>query len=228
MKDTKPTVFLVDDDGSVRRALARLLKSAGLAVKAFASAREFLEQEVTEKTEKTGKGQVSVPSVAYCSNSFPGPGCLVLDLEMPGQSGLELQHDLTAADCRLPIIFITGHGNIPASVQAMKAGAVDFLTKPIDAQVLLDGVRRAVARDKDTREHFAERQELRDRMRTLTHREREVFALVVTGMANKRVAAALGTVEKTVKVHRGRAMRKMGAHSLAELVRMADKSTDPG
>jgi FixJ family two-component response regulator len=225
MNDIQPMVFLVDDDGSVRRAMARVLKCAGLTVKAFASAREFLEQEVTEKT---GKVQVSVPSVVSCSNSFPGPGCLVLDLHLPGLSGLELQQELASAECHVPIVFITGHGDIRASVEAMKAGAVDFLTKPVDSQVLVDAVGRAVARDNETRKRRQERKELRDRVESLTQREREVFSLVVTGMANKRVAAALGTVEKTVKVHRGRVMRKMGARCLVELVRMADKSTSPG
>jgi FixJ family two-component response regulator len=194
-------VFLVDGDSSVRRALTRLIKSAGYDVQAFASARDFLEcRRVTDEQL----------------------GCLVLDVRMPGLSGLDLQHELQATNTLLPIIFVTGHGDIPMSVKAIKDGAVDFLPKPyepeeLEARVIdaLEADERALAQ----RKHLAE---LRDRYVGLTPREREVFAAVATGMLNKQVAAEYGISEKTVKVHRARVMEKMGAATLPELVRMAD------
>ena len=193
------TVFVVDDDASVRRSLTRLLEAAGYTVEAFASAREFLN-----------------------AAQAPGASCLVLDLRMPGSSGLDLQKTLAQAVHRIPIVFVTGHGDIPMSVQAMKAGAIDFLTKPYAAKDLLDAIRRAL--DKDTRDlgREARTRSIHARVETLTPRERQVFALVVTGMLNKQIAAQLGVVEKTVKVHRARVMDKMRAGSVAELVRLAD------
>ncbi len=197
------TVFLVDDDASVRRALARLIKSADHQVQTFSSAREFLDSGLQNKG---------------------APACLVLDVRLPGLSGLDLQQELLARNLNLPIIFITGHGDIPMSVKAMKAGAVDFLPKPIKDTDLLRSVEQAIARA--TREQ-AERYELEDihsRVQTLTPREREVMALVVKGLLNKQIAFELGTVEKTIKVHRARVMDKMEVQSLADLVRVAERA----
>ncbi len=193
-------VFLVDDDASVRKALARLLKSNGFQVETFASAEEFLKYQRPDAS-----------------------GCLVLDLHMPGVNGLELQRRLNQAGAGLPIIFITGHGDIPSSVEAMKAGAADFLPKPFDNAGLLNAVRQAVARDREGRKGRAEVAEIRRRAESLTPREREVMELVVTGLLNKQVGKRLSVTEKTVKVHRAQVMSKMEAHSLAELVRMAEK-----
>lgn len=193
------TVFVVDDDASVRKSLTRLLAAAGYTVEAFASARDFLD-----------------------AARAPGASCLVLDLRMPGITGLDLQETLAQAVHRIPIVFVTGHGDIPTSVQAMRAGAIDFLTKPYAAKDLLDAIRRGL--DKDTRDlgREARTRSIHARVETLTPRERQVFALVVTGMLNKQIAAQLGVVEKTVKVHRARVMDKMRAGSVAELVRLAD------
>ena len=195
-----PVVFLVDDDASVRKSLARLLQSAGYAVEAFASAREFLARE---------------PST--------GPCCLVLDIRMPGLTGLDLQQTLAAAGRRMCIVFVTGHVDVPMSVRAMKGGAVDLLTKPVDAKDLIQAIQRCVAKDVRDRGEEARVTEVEERFRMLTPRETEVFALVVTGMLNKQIASKLGVVEKTVKVHRARVMQKMQAGSVAELVRLADR-----
>jgi FixJ family two-component response regulator len=195
------TVFLIDDDSSVRRALTRLIKSAGYPVLAFASAGEFLEN--------------NVPS--------DGPACLVLDIRMPGLSGLDLQGELQRRDSILPIIFITGHGDIPMSVKAMKAGAVDFLPKPVKDKELLHAIEQALARAGRESTERSEIADIRRRSVTLTPREREVMELVVTGMLNKQIAYELGIVEKTIKIHRARVMEKMKAGSLAELVRIAER-----
>jgi FixJ family two-component response regulator len=195
------TVFVVDDDVSVRKALARLLASAGYAVETFASARDFLDRSHHQDT----------------------PGCVVLDVSMPGLSGLDLQQELMAFTPPPPIIFITGHGDIPTSVQAMKHGAADFLTKPVHDECLLAAVRAAIEKDCAARQAHAEFAGIKQRLATLTPREREVMALVVRGRLNKQVAAELGTVEKTIKVHRARVIEKMGVESLAELVRAAEK-----
>jgi len=201
-----PTVFVVDDDPSVRRALERLLRAGGLRVASFASAREFLA---------SAWGPFSEGEAA--------PGCLVLDVNLPGPSGLDLQRELSRAGLPIPIVFITGHGDIPMSVRAMKAGAVDFLPKPFEDEDLLGAVHRALERDERSRRRRCERAGIEERIGSLTPREREVFALVVEGRLNKQIAAALGVAEKTVKVHRARVMEKMGADSLAELVRMAER-----
>jgi FixJ family two-component response regulator len=193
------TVFLVDDDPSVLRALTRLLRASGREVRAFASQQEFLGQHDPD-----------------------APGCLVLDVAMPERSGLELQRDLVASGAERAVVFITGHGDIPTSVQAMKAGAVDFLTKPFNDVDLLAAVQAALDRDTLMRRRRAEREQVARKLATLTLRERQVLEHVVAGQLNKHIASALGTVEKTVKVHRGRIMQKMGAASLVELVRMAD------
>jgi FixJ family two-component response regulator len=194
-----PLVFVVDDNPSVRKSLSRLLAAAGYTVEAFASAREFLTR---------------VPS--------DGPCCLVLDVRMPGLTGIELQAALAAAGRRMSIVFLTGHVDVPMSVKAMKGGAVDLLTKPIDREALLAAIVRAVAKDTEDRSEEIRIAEIRQRVKTLTVRETQVFALVVTGMLNKQIAFDLGVVEKTIKVHRARVMEKMRAGSVAELVRLAD------
>jgi FixJ family two-component response regulator len=200
MSDADAMIFVVDDDASMRDALQRLLRSVGLQVATFASAREFLQHRGTDV-----------------------PGCLVLDVRLPGLSGLDLQHELAAAQLDLPIIFITGYGDIPMTVQAMKAGAVEFLTKPFRDQDLLDAIQHALERDRAARVQRMELAELRGRFDALTPRERDVFGLVVTGVQNKQVAAALGTSEITIKRHRAQVMHKMRVASLAELVRIADQ-----
>jgi FixJ family two-component response regulator len=198
MNSESPIVFVVDDDYRVREALSSLISSVGLRVAAFHSAAEFLESEKPD-----------------------APACLVLDLQLPGASGLELQQQLTAGEAP-PIIFITGHGDIPSSVRAMKAGAVEFLSKPFNDQELLQAIDAAIARDRTARKQRSELAELQRHYNFLTPREREVLPFVVAGFANKVTAADLGTSEITIGVHRGQIMRKMGARSLAELVRMAD------
>jgi FixJ family two-component response regulator len=193
-------VFVIDDDASVRDALRRLIRSVGLQVELFGSAQEFLQ----------GKR----PEV---------PSCLILDIRLPGMSGLDFQRQLTEASIRIPIIFITAHGDIPMSVRAMKAGAVEFLTKPFRDQDLLDAVHHALEGDRARRQQEAETAALRARLELLTPREREVLPLLVSGLLNKQIAAEIGTTEATVKVHRSQLMRKMGADSLADLVRMAER-----
>jgi FixJ family two-component response regulator len=195
-----PLVFVVDDDPSVRKSVTRLLESSGYAVEAFASAREFLARE-----------------------PHPGPCCLVLDVRMPGLTGLELQERLVAGGRQMSIVFVTGHVDVPQSVKAMKVGAVDLLTKPVDAKDLLAAVQRCVAKSTQDVSTAARVTAVQQRVKMLTAREMEVFALVVTGMLNKQIAAALGIGEKTVKVHRARVMEKMRAGSVAELVRLADE-----
>lgn len=195
------TVFLVDDDNSVRKALARLIRAAGHEIKTFPSAREFIESRPKDM------------EVA----------CLVLDVRLPGLNGLDLQEALRAAKVPIPIVFITGHGDIPMSVKAMKAGAVDFLPKPVRAETLLPAIEQALARASRERAEGAELQDIRRRLNFLTPREREVMAWVVKGTLNKQIAFELGTVEKTIKVHRARVMEKMQVDSLAELVRLAER-----
>jgi FixJ family two-component response regulator len=197
----RPTVFVVDDDPAVLKSLSRLLRSAGLAVATFSSPREFLDR--------------------HDPNT---PGCLVLDVAMPGLNGLELQQALIARDHELAIIFLTGHGDIPMSVNAMKRGAVDFLTKPVDDDHLLKAIRVAIEKDRLQRQAHAEVAEIQQRLATLTPREREVLHHVISGHLNKQTAADLGTVEKTIKVHRARVMEKMKVHSVAELVHLAQRA----
>lgn len=195
-----PVVFVVDDDPSVRSTLKFLLNTVGVKVESFDSADSFLRG--------------TPPDV---------PSCLVLDVRLPGLSGLDFQRELAARNIHIPIIFVTGHGDIPMSVRAMKAGAVEFLTKPYRDQDLLDAIRIALERDRGRREQEKDVSELRMRFESLTPRERKVISMVVSGMLNKQIAGELGTAENTVKVHRSRAMEKMHAQSLAELVRMVEK-----
>ena len=195
--NARATIFIVDDDMAVRDALKLLLRSVGQAVETFGSAQEFLD--------------------AYSEDR---PGCLVLDIRMPGMSGLELQQKLNEKHSILPIIFITGHGDVPMAVEAMQAGAVDFIQKPFRDQDLIDRINQALEKDANNRAALGERTDIRKRLETLTPREREVLAHVVGGALNKQIAGRLGTVEKTIKVHRARVMEKMQASSLAHLVRM--------
>lgn len=199
MTELRPIVYVIDDDPSMRAALEDLVGSVGLQVRAFASPQEFLESKPAD-----------------------APGCLVLDIRLPGMSGLSFQKELVKAGLPLPVIFITGHGDIPMSVRAMKAGAVDFLTKPFHDQDLLDAIHAAIERDRDKRRDTLLITELRKRYETLTERERHIMGFVVAGRPNKQIAAELDLSEMTVKVHRGQVMRKMKARSLPELVRMSD------
>jgi RNA polymerase sigma factor (sigma-70 family) len=200
MNETAPMVFVVDDDPSVRRAVKRLIESVGLQVRLFASSQEFL-----------------------LSTRPDAPSCLVLDIRLPGISGLDFQQELAEADVRIPIIFITAHGDIPMTVRAMKAGAVEFLAKPFRDQDLLDAIQVGLQRDRARRERDAEIAVLRSRFESLTPREREVVSMVALGMANKQIGVEIGTTENTVKTHRSRAMEKMQAQSLAELVTMLER-----
>jgi len=194
------TVFVIDDDGRMRAAMQRLLKSVGLRAEAFASPQEFLRRKLPD-----------------------GPSCLILDVRLPGISGLDVQRKLSEAGVQIPVIFITGHGDIPMTVKAMKSGAVEFLTKPFRDQDLLDAIQQALQRENEIRQQRHEIQELQERYQTLTAREREVMGLLVSGMLTKQIASRLGTSEITAQVHRGQVMRKMYANSPAELGRMAEK-----
>ena len=198
MQESVPIIALVDDDPSVRRGLERLIRSMGWKAETFASAQEFLARVGVE-----------------------APSCVVLDLQMPGLTGLELQKQMAEVGLETPIVFLTGHGNIPATVQAMKAGAIEFLTKPVEEQNLLKAIHEAIERDRRTRQQRADMSDLRDRYDSLTAREQEVMQQVVSGLLNKQIAAELKITEDTVKFHRGHIMRKMRADSLADLVRMA-------
>jgi len=200
MPDQKPIIYIVDDDPSVRESTELLLKSVGFNVKTFVSAQDFLNANLQE-----------------------GLGCLILDVRMPGMSGLDLQEKLVSSKTPLPVIFITGHGTVPMSVRAMKAGAVDFLQKPFEEQDLLDAINRAITQQRERKSRKDEADELQQRVKALTPRESEVFSLLVTGMANKEIAYKLGTSERTVKAHRAQIMEKMNARSLADLVHFAEK-----
>jgi FixJ family two-component response regulator len=203
MKTDDPIVFVVEDDSSMREALVDLVTSVGLLIEAFRSAREFLEHRRRD-----------------------APACLVLDVRLPGLSGLDLQRELARTEAPIPIIFITGHGDIPMSVRAMKEGAVEFLAKPFRDQDLLDAIQHALGIDRAARKERAMVTEVRRRYESLTNREREVMRLVVSGLLNKQIAGELGSSEVTVKMHRGQVMRKMKAQSIVELLRMAEKIVD--
>ena len=204
MSEPSPIVFVVDDDASVRNALRSLIRSVGLEAEIFGNTQEFLQRQPRDAAS-----------------------CLILDVRLPGKSGLDFQRELTEANIHIPVIFITGHGDIPMSVRAMKAGAVEFLPKPFRDQDLLDAIQMALERDRVRRRREAEVAVLRKRLESLTTREREVLPLVVAGLPNKKIAAELGTRETTVKVHRSQLMRKMAAASVADLVRMAQKMGIP-
>jgi FixJ family two-component response regulator len=200
MKDSEPIVFVIDDDAAVRESVKRLIASVGLRVETYGSTREFLSGKRPET-----------------------PACLVLDVRLPDVSGLEFQRDLADANFPIPIIFITGHADVPMTVRAMKAGAVEFLTKPFRGQELLDAIQDAIAKDRVAWNERSQMEELRSRYDSLTPREKEVLKLVAAGLLNKQVGAELGMSELTVKTHRGRVMQKMGAESLADLVRMSER-----
>jgi RNA polymerase sigma factor (sigma-70 family) len=204
MREEKPIIYVVDDDPSVRDSTELMLKSVGFNVKTFGSAQDFLKANLQEDL-----------------------GCLVLDVRMPEMSGLDLQEKLVSAKTPLPVIFITGHGTVPMSVRAMKAGAVDFLQKPFEEQDLLDAINRAVARQRERRSKKDQVEKLQLRLKALTPREYEVFSLLVTGMANKEIAYELGASERTIKAHRARIIEKMNAGSLADLVRFAEQLKTP-
>ena len=201
MTEPNPTIFVIDDDASLRKSLSRLLRSAGYTTEAFASAEEFLARD-----------------------HYGGIGCLLLDVQMPGLSGMDLQKELNKADYHMPIIFITGHGDIPMSVEAMKDGALDFLTKPFHDKELLQVIEKAIEKDTYARAEYDEILDIRRRIERLTLRENEILGYIITGMLNKQIACELGIAEKTVKVHRGRIMDKLCVASVAELVRLAEKA----
>jgi FixJ family two-component response regulator len=201
MNSTTPVIFVIDDDLSLLKALSRLLRSFGFNTAAFSSPQQFLEQ---------------------CDHRLNG--CIILDFDMPYLNGLELQQELAARGSELPIIFLTGHGDIPMSVRAMKQGAIDFLTKPVDEQTLIEAINGAIEKDRINRENRAELSDAREKLEALTPREREVLTHVVAGRLNKQIAADLGTVEKTIKVHRAHLMAKLKVRTLADLVRLADKA----
>ena len=196
-----PIVFVIDDDASMRRALSYLLQSAGYKVETHSSAEEFLRRE-----------------------HYDGVGCIILDVRMPGLSGMDLQEKLMGSDYRMPIIFLTGHGELSMGVEAMKKGAIDFLTKPCDDEQLLGAVHSAIEKDKQARGNYKEKQEIRGRIELLTPRENEILRYVISGMLNKQIALKLGIAEQTVKIHRGRIMEKLCAESVADLVRLAGKA----
>jgi FixJ family two-component response regulator len=201
MTDEEGVVYVVDDDSAVRKGLARLLRSAGLAVETFASAAAFLARD-----------------------RYQGVACILLDVRMPRVGGMELQADLAAQNNDLPIVFLTGHGDIPMSVAAMKKGALDFLTKPVDEDVLLDAVHQALRHHRASRSERQEAQAVRARLESLTPREQEVLRCVITGALNKQIAAHLGIAEKTVKIHRGRVMKKLGLTTVAELIQACQRA----
>lgn len=201
MRKPEVIIYIVDDDASVRKGLEWLIRSVGYHVQTFASANDFLRHDIPDTL-----------------------GCLVLDLRMPGMSGLDLQEKLQSAQVNIPIIFLTAHGSVPTSVRAMKGGAIDFLEKPVDEQILLDAIHQAIEKDKRAKLQQAEIQNIMKRVNSLTPRELEIFDCVVTGMINKQIAYNLNISEKTVKIHRSRVMEKMRANSLAELVRLAEKA----
>jgi len=201
MTDPTPTVFIVDDDPSARRGLARLVRAAGFNVEAFSSAREFL-----------------------ASSHGDGPGCIVLDVKMPGLGGLDLQAEMNKAECSMPIIFVSGYGDVPMTAQAMKEGALDFLPKPVDRDQLLNAIQVGLERDRVGREEHAELRTIRARLTRLTAREFEVMTFVLAGLLNKQIAYELGIAEDTVKIHRGRVMSKMDVVSVAELVPLTQKA----